>query len=67
MVKLKKKKRTEKPCYFFENSKGFFLYDLGLHRGRAFMKKGKVFDIDRSSHPKMVNSIKKLGKKIPCN
>ena len=64
---MAKKNKKKGIAYFFENKKGFYLYDTGLHMGRAFLRKGKIFDIDRKSHPKMVASIKKLGTQTPCN
>ena len=47
--------------YVLINSKGFFIFDSRIKKGRSFFKKKKEYDINFKSHPKMVKSIVKLG------
>ena len=49
--------------YFLKTSKGFFLFNTYLKRGRAFMNDGRVSDIAYKTHPKLVKGILTKGER----
>ena len=51
--------------YILEIKKGYFLYNTKFKNGRAFLANGKIYNITRKTHPKMVKSILNNGEKCP--
>ena len=63
MVKAKKKYKQGQ--YFLQTSKGFYLFNTRLMKGRAFLKGRKVFDFTFERYFKMCKSILKKGEWSP--
>ena len=60
---MKKKKKLLHGRYILENNNGFYIFDTRLKRGRVFIPGKKVVEFSFQTHPKIVKSIIKQGKR----